>query len=79
MTGGNNNLYVYQVVQKAFVEVNEEGTEASAVTAAEMEDCCCEDDEPPTKFTCDRPFMFLIRDNESGMILFVGQVMDPSK
>ena len=76
MTGGNNDLYVYQVVQKAFVEVNEEGTEAAAATAACVSDC--EDDEPPTKFTLNRPFMFFVR-HESGMILFVGQVMDPSK
>ena len=77
MTGSNNDLNVYQVVQKAFVEVNEEGTEAAAATAACVSDC--EDDEPPTKFTCDSPFMFIVRDNKSGMILFVGQVMDPSK
>ena len=77
MTGSNNDLNVYQVVQKAFVEVNEEGTEAAAATAACVSDC--EDDEPPTKFTVDRPFLFIVRDNKSGMILFVGQVMDPSK
>ena len=76
MTGSDNELYVTTMVQKAFVEVNEEGTEASAATCFDVEDCA---DEDVPEFTCDRPFMFLIRDKSSGMILFVGQVMDPSK
>ena len=78
MTGGTNKgLYVSKVVQKAFVEVNEEGTEAAAATAAIFMGRSA---RPQTKrFTCDRPFMFLIRDNLSGMILFSGHVTDPSK
>ena len=74
MTGGTNKgLFVSQVVQKAFIEVNEEGAEAAAATAGEMEDCM------NPEFTCDRPFMFLIRDNLTGIILFSGHVTDPSK
>ena len=76
MTGGTNKgLFVSQVVQKAFVEVNEEGAEAAAVTDCEM----CDGVGMDPEFTCDRPFMFLIRDNLTGIILFSGHVTDPSK
>ena len=77
MTGGTNKgLFVTQVVQKAFVEVNEEGAEAAAATGSSMTDCAMTVNH---EFTCDRPFMFLIRDNLTGMILFSGHVTDPSK
>ena len=80
MTGGTNKgLFVSQVVQKAFVEVHEEGTEAAAATFADFDYIDFVEMEPPTTFTCDRPFMFLIRDNLTGMILFSGHVTDPSK
>ena len=77
MTGGTNKgLYVSQVVQKAFVEVNEEGAEAAAATAGIM---MMRAMPLNLQFTCDRPFMFLIRDNLTGMILFSGHVRDPTK
>ena len=80
MTGGtNNHLFVSQVVQKAFVEVKEEGTEAAAATFTGFCTSSSYSPPPPPRFTCDRPFMFLIRDNLTGMILFSGQVTDPSK
>ena len=80
MTGGTNkHLFVSQVVQKAFIEVNEEGTEAAAATfVGFMETSAAGSPPPPPRFTCDRPFMFLIRDNLTGMILFSGQVTDPT-
>jgi len=78
MTGGTNKgLYVSNVVQKAFVEVNEEGTEAAAATVVTIVGRSMGPE--PKQFTCDRPFMFLIRDNLSRMILFSGHVTDPSK
>jgi len=77
MTGGTNKgLYVSQVVQKAFVEVNEEGAEAAAATAGIM---MMRAMPLNPQFTCDRPFMFLIRDNLTGMIPFSGHVRDPTK
>ena len=77
MTGGTNKgLYVSEAVQKAFVVVNEEGTEAAAATGITIVGRSMSYSK---QFTCDRPFMFLIRDNLSGIILFSGHVNDPSK
>ena len=76
MTGGTKSLYVSKAVQKAFVEVNEEGTEAAAATFAKFTTRIA---HSRPEFTCNRPFMFLIRDNLTGMILFSGHVTDPSK
>ena len=78
MTGGTKNrLFVSIVKQKAFVEVNEEGAEAAAATFAVVSLGRSITRNP--EFTCNRPFMFLIRDNLTGMILFSGHVTDPSK
>jgi serpin B len=69
-------LYISDVVHKAFVEVNEEGTEAAAATGVMMRATSI--GAPPKTFRADRPFVFLIRENESGNILFMGRVADPS-
>ena len=69
-------LYVAAVLQKAFIEVNEEGTEAAAASAAiVMTRMMVRNPE----FICDRPFLFAIRDNLTGMILFSGRVVNPTK
>lgn len=70
---GTHNLYIGAVIHKAFVEVNEEGTEAAAATAVVMML-----KSMPMQFTANRPFIFLIRENSTGTILFIGRVMDPS-
>jgi serpin B len=64
------------VVHQAFVEVNEEGTEAAASTAVVMDR---PSEESIPRFQVDHPFMFLIRENQTGSILFLGRVVDPSK
>ena len=70
-------LRISTVVHKAFVSVDEKGTEAAAATGvAYPEDFCC--DEEPILVTLDRPFIFLIRDRPTGAILFLGRMMDPS-
>jgi len=74
---GTRNLYASSVVQKAFIEVNEEGSEAAAATGMVM--MMRSMPAPPQKFTCDRPFLFAIKDNLTGMVLFTGRVTDPSK
>lgn len=69
------DLYISDVKHKTFVEVNEEGTEAAAVTSVEMRLTAM-----PEMFTliADRPFFFAIADNQTGTILFMGSVLDPS-
>jgi serpin B len=66
-------LHISRVKQKAYVEVDEEGTRAAAVTSVEIGVTSM----PPT-FRADRPFLFAIRERLSGTLLFVGVVRDPS-
>ncbi len=67
-------LYVDTALHDAYVQVNEEGTEAAAVTAITV---TVESFQPP--FVADHPFLFLILDDRSGTILFMGRVSDPSQ
>jgi serpin B len=71
---GTTNLYVSDVIHKAFVEVNESGTEAAAVTLNMVTMA-----GRANSFVVDHPFIFLIRDNGSGTILFLGRIVDPTK
>jgi len=72
---GKPELFISDVVHKAFVAVDEAGTEAAAATAVEM--ALTSVPPPPVEVTIDRPFIFLIRDIETGTILFVGRVINP--
>jgi serpin B len=72
---GNQELYIAEVVHKAFVSVDEAGTEAAAASAVIVELTAMP--EPPIEVTIDHPFIFLIRDIETGAILFVGRVVNP--
>lgn len=76
---GMKDLFLSQVVHKAFVEVNEEGTEAAAATGAVMALTAMPPINEPPSFIADHPFIFLIRDKSTGQILFMGRVMDPTK
>ena len=71
-------LFVSLMIQKAFIEVNEEGSEASAATAAVMD---VRSGFPtvtkPLQFTCDHPFLFMIKDHLTGVILFSGKITNP--
>ena len=73
---GNPELAISDVVHKAFVSVDETGTEAAAATAV-IVGLTAVPGESSVKVTIDRPFIFLIRDIETGAILFVGRVMNP--
>ena len=66
-------LYISAVAHKAFIEVNEEGTEAAAATAVVMAD------SGAPRFYIDHPFLLLIRDTKHGTILFMGRVMNPKE
>ena len=78
-TTPDEQLYIDNVFHKAFVEVNEEGTEAAAATAVVMRARGGgAGAAPPTpRFVADHPFLFLIRDTRSGAVLFMGRVADP--
>ena len=72
----DQNLYVSKAIHDAYVDVNEEGTEAAAVTTiVTLEESL---PPPPPRFTADHPFIFIIQDDESGAILFMGRLSDPT-
>jgi len=70
-------LYVSFVKQKTFLAVNEQGTEAAAVTAIGIRAMAVRKQEPPFKFIIDHPFFMAIRERQSGLILFLGAISDP--
>ena len=74
---GNRDLFVEDVVHKAIVEVNEEGTEAAAATAAIMIRCMSAS-RRAEPFVADHPFIFVIRDNRKSLILFIGRLSNPA-
>lgn len=73
---GNRELFISAVVHKAYVDVNEEGTEAAAATGVVVGLTSVE--APPPVFKADHPFVFLIRDNSTGSILFMGRTANPA-
>ena len=73
---GEKDLFLSAVIHKAFVDVNEEGTEAAAATAVVMK-AANGHSEPKPVFRADHPFVFLIRHVKTGSILFMGRVMNP--
>jgi serpin B len=73
----SEQVFISDVIHKAFVEVNEEGTEAAAATGVLMKTTSI--GAPPATFRADRPFIFMIRENETGKILFLGRVMNPAQ
>ena len=73
---GARDLYISNILHKAFIDVDENGTEAAAATAVVMKLTSAMPTEP-VEVTVDHPFIFLIRDNESGSVLFMGHVLDP--
>ncbi len=74
---GSRDLFIDEVYHKAFVKVDEKGTEAAAATAVVMKPS--NGGSPPPVFKADRPFLFLIRHEKTGMILFLGRVSDPKE
>jgi len=73
---GKKDLFISEILHKAFVSVDEEGTEAAAATAVIISLTAMP--EAPAEMTLDHPFIFMIRDNVSGTILFMGRVMNPA-
>jgi serpin B len=78
---GKRDFIISAVIHKAYIDVNEEGTVAAAATAVVMSRAMAMSPvrmQTP-EFRADHPFVFLIRDNRSGAMLFMGRVIDPTK
>ena len=73
---GNRDLFIQEILHKAFVDVHEEGTEAAAATGAVM--AVLSEEPPPVRFHADHPFLFLIQDTATGAILFMGRMSEPA-
>jgi serpin B len=73
------NLYISSVKHKTFVETDEEGTEAAAVTSVTICELSATPGQPPVvTFRADHPFLFIIREQTTGAILFMGKVSEPN-
>ena len=72
-------LWVSYIKQKTFVEVNEEGTEAAAVTVIGTVTSTGEAPPPPPQFYANRPFLYLIKEKSTGTILFIGRMDEPNE
>ena len=74
---GTHNLYISKVFHKAFIDVAEKGTEAAAATAVVMGSGSA----APTGLViyADRPFLYFLRDQPTGAVIFMGRVLDPSQ
>jgi serpin B len=77
METSGQRVYISRVKHKTFAEVNEEGTEAAAVTSTEMRTTSMQAPRRRFRMVVDRPFFCAIRDNTSGTILFMGSIYDP--
>lgn len=73
---GKKDLFISAVIHQAYIDVNEKGTEAAAATAVVMRKAGPVA-SPPIEFRADHPFIFLIRDQQTRSILFMGRVMNP--
>ena len=74
----SQRAFISSVKHKSFVEVNEEGTEAAAVTSVEVQTTSIRVERDTFRMVVDRPFFFAIRDNQTGTILFMGSINDPA-
>jgi serpin B len=70
-------IYISRVIHQTFIDVQEEGTEAAAATIVEMRDGSSGGEVIPTYFKADRPFLYVIKENSTGAIVFIGKVGKP--
>jgi serine protease inhibitor len=79
IAGPNEPLFVSALYHKAYVSVDEKGTEAAAASASEMLEGASLNTPPPIVFKVNHPFIFLIQDNQTGAILFMGRMENPNE
>ncbi|KAK9928022.1 hypothetical protein M0R45_025179 [Rubus argutus] len=72
----DTGIRLNKILHKSFIEVNEEGTEAAAVTVA-MDCLCADEPEPEMDFVADHPFLYLIKEEVTGSVMFIGHVLNP--
>ena len=77
MVQSTAKTYISSVKHKAFAEVNEEGTEAAAVTSTEIQVTSMPIARKPFQMIVNRPFFFVIRDNSTNAVLFAGAIVSP--
>jgi serpin B len=77
INGGKEPLEISAVIHKAYIDVNEEGTEAAAATAVGIRATSAVIPQPPIPFRADHPFLFLLRDRRTGNLLFLGCLTQP--
>jgi serpin B len=79
LNGGrpDSNLYLIEVLQRTYLEVNEQGTVAAAATGMVMTITGVAIGPPPIEFVVDRSFWIAIRDDRTGLILFMGHIVNP--
>ena len=74
----DQGLQISRVLHKSFIETNEEGTEAAAVTVVELRESASPGPPLPQFVTINRPFIYFIQEKSTGTILFIGKVMNPN-
>ncbi|XP_022962558.1 serpin-ZX-like [Cucurbita moschata] len=74
---GAEDPFVSVILQKSFIEVNEQGTDAAAVSVSRMLGRCPSDLTVRIDFVADHPFLYVLRENTTGTLLFVGQLLNP--
>ena len=74
---GQRDLFISKVIHKAYVNVDEAGTEAAAATAITMSPTAVLRPKQPAEFKADHPFIYLLRETQSGAILFMGRYLGP--
>lgn len=79
MHKGGEDLNISAVLHKAFVDVNEEGTEAAAATGVVVTTTSAVPPPKPKYFRADHPFLYMIRDHTTGSVLFMGRLVEPAK
>ena len=77
MAAASEQLQLAEAYHKAFIAVDEQGTEAAAASALTMGVGSASPPAPPLEFFVEHPFLFLIRDTRSGAVLFIGRLTDP--
>jgi serpin B len=71
------NVFIHDVLHKTYIAVNEEGTEAAAATSVEMRLTSVMEPQLPFEMVCDHPFFIAVRDNDTGLVLFMGSIVNP--